>query len=125
MQTKTTRAIFRCEFCGSKLSKRSSWLRHEKLRSDVYCCENPVCNSSYLGNSELTHILSPSGTSDAESALPKSTDYLRKQALKEYYKTQELYYCGDLFDPPDWNADAPEADPTAAVVDDSDRSVTA
>ena len=70
MPLRATKAMFRCAFCGSKLLKRTSWLTHPHLRGDVYCCENPLCHASFIGMTEPTHILSPSGMAAMDSQLP-------------------------------------------------------
>ena len=98
MPVRANKAIFRCEFCGSKLFKRTSWLTHTHLRKDVYCCDNPVCNASFVGTTELTHILSPSGMAAMDSQLPKSPMYKRREVLMAY-QASNMVYNGDLFDP--------------------------
>lgn len=97
MRIRANKAVFHCEFCGSKLKKRTSSLEHRYLRFDVFVCENPVCAASFTGTTELTHILSPSGAADNESGLPKATAYKRNAALKAF-QAQQLRFCGDLFD---------------------------
>ena len=97
MPLRATKAIFRCEFCGSKLLKRTSWLKHPHLRGDVYCCENPLCHASIIGMTELTHILSPSGMAAMDSQLPKSPMYKRREVLMAY-QASNMVYSGDLFD---------------------------
>ncbi len=90
------KVVFRCPFCSSRLSKRTSWLEHRFLRRDVYCCDNPTCSASFVGMSELTHIASPSGCDSGNSCdLPASTSYLRNAALSAYIRKTSS--TGDLF----------------------------
>ena len=103
--------LVRCEFCGSKLLKRTSWLKHSHLRGDVYCCENPLCHASFVGITELTHILSPSGMVAMDSQLPKSPMYKRREVLIAYQE-RNMVYSGDLFDN---NLEDDESTPTDAL----------
>lgn len=97
------KVVFTCEFCGHRLVKRTSWLQHQYLRSDVYCCTNPVCNASFIGATELTHIASPSGLAEGRgSGLPEAPSYKRNAALAAHIARMTAA-SGDLFagdDPP-------------------------
>lgn len=91
------KVVFQCEFCGHRLVKRTSWLQHQHLRSDVYCCTNPVCNASWVGNTELTHILSPSGLANGHaSGLPEAPGFKRNAALAAHIARMAAAE-GDLF----------------------------
>lgn len=97
MQNSGGRAVFTCPVCSSKLLKRTSWIEHRYLRRDIYCCINPVCNASFSGTSELTHIASPSGMPDCrECDLPPSPLYLRNAALAAHIRKITVAN-GDLF----------------------------
>jgi len=77
------RTVFECPFCHSKLLKRSSFLLHPYLRSDIYTCTNPLCNASFTGHNELTHLSSPTGLPDAAPCqLPDMPPELRQQTLQ-------------------------------------------
>ncbi len=91
------KVVFACPVCNHKMSKRTSWMEHQFLRRDVYCCSNPICNASFTGHTELTHIASPSGMENGGvCSLPPSPSYLRNAALAAHIR--ELTAAnGDLF----------------------------
>jgi len=93
------RTVFECPFCHSKLIKRSSFLLHPYLRSDTYTCTNPLCNASFTGHNELTHLTSPTGIPDAAPChLPEMPAELRQQALKEWRGQQSANEPGSKSD---------------------------
>ncbi len=76
------KVVFRCAFCEAPVTKRTSWMEHRYFRRDIYCCENPMCNASFVGATELTHLASPSGYEEGGTCdLPRSNQYLRNAAL--------------------------------------------
>lgn len=83
------KAVFRCEACGERLVKRTSFLAHRFLRQDAWVCPNPVCGATYTGHSELTAIASPSGMPSAHSDLPLTANAQRLQFLQAYKQGQD------------------------------------
>ena len=82
MALTASKVVFRCVFCEAPVTKRTSWMEHRYFRRDIYCCENPMCNASFAGATELTHLVSPSGYEDGGTCtLPHSNQYLRNAAL--------------------------------------------
>jgi hypothetical protein len=76
---------FLCPFCASRLIKRSSWLVHPLLRSEVYQCDRADCGASFNASAELTHIASTTGLPDAPpSPLPPTPKFLRALAHQAY-----------------------------------------
>lgn len=94
----SSRATFFCEACDTALIKRTSRLQHRHLRSDVWECQNPLCGATYVGNSELTSIASPSGVPDAPtSELPPTPGYTRA-LLQMQWKLEHGHRQLDMLD---------------------------
>lgn len=84
----SSRATFSCEACDTALIKRTSRLQHRHLRSDVWVCQNPLCGATYVGNSELTSIASPSGVPDAPASELPPTPFYSRALLQMQWKLE-------------------------------------
>lgn len=79
---KQQRLKYCCPDCGARIIRRTSEVVHPLLQKFYIVCTNLACGATYLGNSEITHRLSPPTNPNPEISLPWADSVKRSAASK-------------------------------------------
>jgi hypothetical protein len=84
-----------CPHCKGPSKIRSSQQVTPVYSEQLRVCENPFCGHVWIDGIEAVRTLSPSGTPDAEVAIPISRHIRRDQVAASLAQTEQLDIFGE------------------------------
>ncbi len=78
----------KCPDCQQAMRVRNSVGQHLLLRSIYFQCTNVNCGSTYRGQMEITHVISPSACPNPEINLPVADATIRQAAIQREQSRQ-------------------------------------